>query len=315
VRQYATAITLVGTLLLVSGKASACRTTTCDRQDAPLSSCPPTDTCNTAGTPIFWPSTCVSTSVSAKGSELRHIAADDVDGVKGMRSIVQDAFNQWTFVDCGNGSHPNFEVVTFPDVYCTDVTGDSGYKPAGPNYNVWIFRDYDWPYDNVGDEGAIAITTTQFSPTTGEIFDSDVEFNSWGNIFTIGLALPALDEMDLPSVIQHESGHFLGLAHSQLDTATMFASLSNGDSTRRTLEQDDVDSICAAYPPGKLNPTCDPEPRHGFSTECEFEKGCCTVAPGRSTGRHGSWGALLVGLCLTAGVYRRKNRGSPKRNG
>jgi hypothetical protein len=228
-----------------------------------------------------------------------------------MRSIVQDAFNRWTSADCGNGEHPNFVVDTFPDVNCTDVTGDSGYKPTGPNYNVWIFRDNDWPFGAV-DEGAIAITTTQFSATTGEIYDSDVELNSLGNNFTTGLDRVV---MDLPSVVQHEAGHFLGLAHSLVDTATMYALITPGDSTRRTLDPDDVSSICAAYKPGKLNPYCDPEPRHGFSTECEFDKGCCAVAPGRSTGRQGSWGALLVSLFLAAAAFRRKNRGSPKRDG
>ena len=279
-----------------------CRTTTCDQQNPPAS-CGPTNPyqCTTEGTPIAWPSTCVSTSVSAAGSPLLHITAAK------MREIVQSAFNQWTTADCADGTgHPNFVVDTFPDVNCTDVTGDNGYKSTGPNYNVWIFRDNGWPYDAT-DESAIAITTTQFSPDTGVIYDSDVELNSNSPNFTFTTTDPPLNVgMDLASVVQHEAGHFLGMAHSQVPNATMFPSLGVGDVTRRILTQDDIDGICNAYPPGTLDPNCDPEPRHGFSTECTLEKGCCTVAPGRVNRARRLPESLILGAFLAIAVVRRR---------
>ena len=301
-RRISLALACITISFFAAGRAAAyCRTTTCDRIDAPVSECgtPVPGQCSTLGIPIFWPSTCVSSSVSTQGSAASHITADT------MRQVVQDAFKQWTSVDCGGGT-PNFVVDMFPDVNCTAVTGDKGYKTTGPNYNVWIFHDSNWPPEYTEDN-AIAITTTQFSPTTGEIFDSDVELNSvpTANIFTTDLGLV---RTDLPSVVQHESGHFLGLAHSTLDAATMFPSLPPGDASKRTLEADDIQAICAAYPPGKLNPNCNPEPRHGFSTECDFQKGCCTVAPGRSSGRHGSWGTMLVGALFAIGASSRRRR-------
>ena len=89
----------------------------------------------------------------------------------------------------------------------------------------------------------------------------------------------------------------------------MTPNLGLGETGLRTLEQDDIDGICAAYPPGKLDPNCDPEPRHGFSTECSYDKGCCTVAPGRSNGRQSSRGALVVGLFMAGiAVGRRRRR-------
>ncbi len=290
-RHRAALLLVSGSLSFVSRQASAyCRTTTCDQEGAP-SSCgtPPANGCNTQGIPIAWPSTCVSTSVSAYGSPAQNISADE------MRSIVAKAFENWTTADCGNGT-PNFQVDMFPDVNCTDV----GYKTTGPNYNIWIFHDTDWPYGNV-DESAIALTTTQFAPDTGIIYDSDVELNSEGQTFTTGLDVIG---MDLPSVVQHESGHFLGLAHSTYPTATMYAYLDAGDASLRTLDPDDVDAICATYPPGNLDPTCDPEPRHGFSTECEFDKGCCTVAPGHRNRRAGL-ALVAAGLVLAAALRRR----------
>ena len=180
-----------------------------------------------------------------------------------------------------------------------------GYKTTGPNYNIWIFHDTDWPYGTVN-EGAIALTTTQFSPDTGIIYDSDVELNSEGQPFTTGLDQIG---MDLPTVVQHESGHFLGLAHTTVETAVMYAYLDKG-AAKRTLDPDDVSAICATYPPGNLDPTCDPEPRHGFSTECEFDNGGCTVAPGRGNRRAG---LVLVAAVLLAAAGRRRRPPSCRR--
>ena len=55
------------------------------------------------------------------------------------------------------------------------------------------------------------------------------------------------------------------------------------------------------------DPTCDPEPRHGFSTQCTLDnKGCCTVAPGRANGASRLPESLLVAAFLTIGVARRR---------
>lgn len=294
----------LGALLLFSGSAgAACRTTTCDRAGAAPSSCDPSilGMCNPTGKPLAWPNTCVSTSVTAQGSVTSNITADQ------MRNIVHNAFQQWTSADCGNGEKPNFVVDIFPDVNCTNaaaMTGDAGYKSAGPNYNLWIFRDTDWPPEYVED-GAIAITLTQFSQTTGEIYDSDVELNSQKFNFTTDLSNV---DCDLPSVVQHEAGHVLGLAHTdalESSSAVMLPSLDT-HIVRRALQPDDILGICSIYPPGQLNPNCDPEPRHGFSTACDFDTGCCSIAPGRTTRHPVSGIALVVGVFLTAAIGRRK---------
>jgi hypothetical protein len=288
-----------GLVLAVTSPASGyCRTRTCNRVDAPPEECPTSAAggCSAEGEPIAWPDTCVSTSVSTHGSTKRGISADD------MRGIVQEQFQKWTGASCEGGGAPRFIVDTFPDVNCTDVTGKLGYRSSGPNYNIWIFRDIDWPYDSIG-ENAIAITTTQFSPTTGEIYDSDVELNSRDNEFASDLGAT---HMDLPSVVLHESGHFLGLAHSDADAAVMQPTLDRGVS-RRDLAPDDVLAICATYPPGELNPYCDPEPRHGFSTECGFEKSSCSFVPGRNLRNRHSGGAMTVGLFIMCLLRRRRS--------
>lgn len=51
---------------------------------------------------------------------------------------------------------------------------------------------------------------------------------------------------DLQSIATHEIGHMLGLAHSSVFEATMYASYVGG-SGARTLHQDDTDGVCALY--------------------------------------------------------------------
>ena len=144
-RRHTLAAAFGGSILFIAGQALAyCRTTTCDQEGATKGcelNTKSASGCSSLGTPIRWPNTCVSTSVSAKGSSnpqgSRPISADE------MRGIVQKAFENWTKADCGNGQVPNFVVDSFPDVNCTDVTGDAGYKSTGPNYNIWIFQDTD----------------------------------------------------------------------------------------------------------------------------------------------------------------------------
>ena len=277
-----------------------CRTTTCDREDAPVECVSSrVNDCSTMGAPITWPSTCVSSSVSVYGSPYRGISPDT------MRGIVANAFQQWTTAGCRGGGNPNFIVDMFPDVVCQDATGDSGYKSTGPNYNLWIFHDDSWPYDDTGGESAIATTKVQFDKFTGEIFDADVELNSYGNVFTTD---PNDVKVDLLSVVQHESGHFLGLGHSQDPDATMYFSLdpATGETTKRVLKTDDIDGICSVYPPGKLDPECDPEPRHGFSTDCQLPPTGCAVAFGRGIQRKSSFGGLTLGLVLAIGAARRR---------
>jgi len=282
-----------------------CRTTTCDREQAPpdcVSS--RINGCSTQGVPIAWPSTCVSASVSAYGSDNGRGTTITADT---MRSLVHNAFQKWTTVACQQGGSPNFVVDMFPDVACTDSSGEASYKVSGPNFNLWIFRDHDWPHDNVG-ENAIALTSTLFDSNTGEIYDSDVDLNSLDNDFAVG---DDPEKMDLQSVIQHESGHFLGLAHSALSDATMWPEISIGQTSLRILSQDDRDAICAAYPPGHLDPSCDPEPRHGFSTQCDFQRSGCAVAPGRFARGVTLWqglGLALFGLIASGRRLRRNDR-------
>lgn len=307
VRLQLRSVFIAGVALAWSSSASAfCRTTTCDRQGAPAEcTASQTNYCSAAGTPIAWPDTCVSSSVSIQGSVRRGITADT------MRAIVSQAFQQWTNVSCRSGGHPNFVVDTFPDVACTVEEGVVGYNDAGPNQNAWVFYDDTWPFQASGGDGAVAITSVIFDVNTGEIYDADVELNSRDNFFTTG---DQNVDVDLASVVQHEAGHFLGLAHSTDPEATMFPNLADNKSEKtklRTLEQDDVDGVCAVYPPGTPNRKCDPEPRHGFSSTCSLPTRGCAVSRSRFGRRphsgHGFAGFAGILCALGVGRFRRRS--------
>ncbi len=242
-----------------------CRTTTC-AQAAPPEECVPgqiIDSCQMAGIPLYWSGTCVSFSVQKDGSKSSGVTADQ------LQAVLRASFDNWQNVACPTGGKPSISVETYPQVECAEPR----YNPSAPNQNVWIFRDDDWPYSG----NNLAQTFVSFNSQTGEIYDVDVELNSYAKEFTL---TSSSEGTDLLSIVQHEAGHFLGLANSSVYEATMWPVYSGG-ADGRTLESDDVAGICATYPPAATPPiTCNAEPRHGFSTKCQETVDAGTVDAG-----------------------------------
>lgn len=274
------------TLALPNTALAFCRTTTC-AQTLPPDECIPgqiVSSCQLAGLPLYWPKPCVSFSVQVDGSKNSGITADQFE------AVVRTAFDNWQNASCANGGTPNMSVVTYPKVEC-DV---AGYNPGGPNQNVWMFHDDGWPYDGAGSDTP-ARTTLSFNAKSGEIYDIDVELNAYRYIFSLD-ATSLGATVDLQSIVQHEAGHFLGLAHSSDAAATMWANYAGGIDAR-TLESDDVSGICAAYPPvATADAGCDPEPRSGFATTCTLAAaGGTGGAASASGGSQTTGGNAVVG--------------------
>ena len=155
----------------------------------------------------------------------------------------------------------NINLVIWREVSCAKAApaGDSCLENGGCNnkYNCWEYGS-----DAVD---AIALTTTHYNTRTGEILDADVEFNGAGFVFTAIDGPPCTTDNetsgtcvanDIQNTLTHEVGHFIGLDHTPVPDATMYAKADLGETKKRTLHQDDIDGLCTIYPKGLTTSTC-----------------------------------------------------------
>lgn len=105
-----------------------------------------------------------------------------------------------------------------------DEDGSSGYLPFG--------------------SGIVAITPVWFT-ASGVISDADVLFNGRDFLFTTS-GEPG--HFDLQDVATHELGHLLGLDHSGWAGATMYPYVDTTINLHRSLSQDEICGMRAAYP-------------------------------------------------------------------
>jgi hypothetical protein len=194
----------------------------------------------------------VSYSFQKGSAPSKYVSLDDA------KRIAALAFGAWSDASCASGK-PSIGAYNFPEVECNDV-------PSTGHSNVIIFRDATWPYDDAAN--AIGYTTLTVDLTTGEILGADTEINSaqW----TISVTSPPPpNSYDLATILTHEAGHFLGLAHSADHAAVMYAKYH----AATQLQADDVAAICAVYGPDGSRSTaqgpivaesCDPTPVGGF---------------------------------------------------
>jgi hypothetical protein len=272
--------------------AAFCRTSVCDQMTSQV--CTPT--APGCGTPLFWTSHCL-------GFWMQKDASTQVS-LDIATSIVANAFETWMSADCAGGGHPNILVKGGGDVACHTQE----YNQDKGNANIIMFDDDSWPYE--GSANTLALTTVTYDLDTGEIYDADMELNSHDVTFTTS---DTNVQFDLASIVQHETGHFLGLAHSQDSEATMFATYMQGQINLRTLDADDVAAICNAFPPGPaIDSSCDDTPRHGFSGECGAQQtdvtttACCAIAAGRPA--DGTPALAALGAAAAIAVARSRSR-------
>lgn len=289
----------------LTGTASAyCRTTTCDPTVDAEECLPDAQGCLQKGELLYWKEACATFSVQQDGSPKRSITYDAAN------AAATRAFASWTNADC-SGELPSIGIVPTGAVECREPeyngrrVVDGKVVPPGPNANIIVFHDETWPYANAS--RVIALTTITFDPDTGQIFDADIEVN------TYGIKVTTTDESgevgsDLESVLAHEVGHFFGLAHSEVPEATLNANYDRGDIGLRTLSPDDEAGICAIYPPDPEFPSecpADTQPRHGFSPACGDTGSGCSTLPG-SVPSSPLFPLAALGALCGAGILRRR---------
>jgi hypothetical protein len=252
--RFCSLLVTAGALALSTHAFAFCRATTCNpsmelcERDRNL--------CLTTGKPLYWASSCTQVYMQADGLPSQGISFDAA-----QQSLTR-AFAAWLSVDCA-GAPPLLDVQVPGPITC----GASEYNPTQKNANLVVFRSDEWPY--IGGEDALGFTHLTFNSDTGELWDADIEINAVQAKYSIG---DPVQGADLDSVLTHEVGHLLGLAHTLDEDATMFASYTEGTNTLRSLAADDKKAMCAAYPPDRTPSRSSCSPRHGFSDACSTDQ-------------------------------------------
>ncbi len=166
----------LSTLFASESAFAFCRTMPCSTKDAALACSLDANGCLTSDTnrqPLFWPSSCLSFGVQRDGSKLRGLDYETT------HQIVVDGFETWLFADCGGGRNPSLSVKDYGQIECNKRQ----YNADQGNANVFMYRDEGWPYENA--EDTLALTTITYNKDTSEIYDADVEINSFDADLTV----------------------------------------------------------------------------------------------------------------------------------
>lgn len=116
---------------------------------------------------------------------------------------------------------------------------DGPKDPKRDGFSVIYWRD-QWEGDRSREQ---ARTTVYWSGS--QIFEADVRINAQNYVFSYSTP-PEVFAVDLESVLVHEFGHVLGLAHKDGVQSVMNTELSNG-ANRRKVYKGDFDDLNCEY--------------------------------------------------------------------
>jgi len=134
---------------------------------------------------------------------------------------------------------------------CLDPPACTKLLPNG-NHVIVVQKASEWSHG----AGVIALTTVG-ADQDAQIGDADIELNDAAYIYT-NSDLPPATIVDVSNTLTHEIGHFIGLDHSAVAGATMAPNAPPGELGKRTLATDDLDGLCAIYPPPNAPPAPGP---------------------------------------------------------
>ncbi len=197
---------------------------------------------------------------------------DGAPALPGLAEAVDASFAAWAEIDGAYVSVEERATALAPTIALDDEN--------------LVFFTADWPPGNE----ALAITTT-WTDDDGAIVQYDIYVNTSVAWSTTGDP----KAYDVQAALTHEVGHVLGLGHSTVADATMFAKHEPADVHRRDLHADDEDGARYLYD--------EPPPLAGDSGAPGDDEadGLCATGPASPAS------AGLLGLTLL-GIARRRSR-------
>lgn len=144
------------------------------------------------------------------------------------------------------------------------------------------------------DAGSIAIATTYVWFDGNRVIEADIVFNDGAHQFFTG-SDGCSGGYYIEDVAAHEFGHVLGIAHSDVPTATMVSGTGTCNTEKRTLDLDDMEAVETLYPAGGGSTSPEPAPDESSAplaaTNPTPSDGQTGVAAGTSLGWASATGA------------------------
>ncbi|HYO59887.1 myxosortase-dependent metalloprotease, MXAN_2677/MXAN_2678 family [Archangium sp.] len=241
---------------------------------------------------------------------------------------IRRSFQSWQqiFDTCGNLHFSEGPLVDDRKV---------GYELKGDNRNIVLFRSMRcservsddnkcWDEDTCGndfdcwdgDPQTIALTLTTYDEKSGIIYDSDIQLNASGFVFTtVDPPYPACPQpvtanpgncvsTDVQNTMTHEIGHLLGLDHTRVPGSVMFPSAPQGETSKRTIDEGSAGFVCLTYPQGRASQSCVTPPLERSGNVAVLGR----QATGCSSSGAGAWLPAMAGWALLA--WRRRRGGA-----
>lgn len=152
-------------------------------------------------------------------------------GANTAQSVIETSYNNWASPGC-SGFRAQSQGTT-----------QGGWRSGDQiNTHIWIYNANQRPAELSGRE-TIGVTLSYFQGN--RIIDGDILYNGIDHRWTTNPTQGG--QVDAESIITHETGHQLGLGHSQRTAATMYFAYTGGTGAR-SLDSDDIEGVCSLYP-------------------------------------------------------------------
>ncbi len=187
-----------------------------------------------------------------------HSAVNDGDG--GVTEIVDAIARRWNAAV--PGTLTTTTLVASPPASVGDGISTLHFNVVGTGCSGSCLAVTFTPTTPVGSETVNGITF-------GGITDSDIFFNPKGKFYSDSEPDGCNRESHIESVAVHEVGHLLGLGHTPVSNATMFATTAQCSNNGESLAQDDIDGINCIYNNGYGCGGCVPDTLVVDQTNCD----------------------------------------------